>query len=373
MRRITVLATGVGGRSVGHQLLQALSLAGDRYRIVAADASAFSYGLYQVDARRLLPPANSPDYLDAVERLVKAENVAAILPGSQPETAVLAANAARFAGCNVTSHNEAGGNTTSSTLTGHNAAGCQVICNPPNVVALCANKQAVQDWLEANGFAVPRSAPGTQWRRLATQVGFPLVVKPTEDTGGSRGVAIVKDEAEAIAYLQDAPPDRVIFQEYVGDIDSEFTVGVLISKSGAVIDSIVMHRQLVGLSLGVKREIHGKVYGLSTGYSQGFIVRHEQIQRACEDLAIRLGARGPLNIQLRMAAGKVVVFEVHPRFSGSSSIRAQVGFNEPDVLIRNFLFDEPFGRLTYQSDVAAIRGLSNLIVPRSQIGDVPKA
>jgi carbamoyl-phosphate synthase large subunit len=63
----------------------------------------------------------------------------------------------------------------------------------------------------------------------------------------------------------------------------------------------------------------------------------------------------------------VVVFEVHPRFSGTTSIRAAAGFNEVDILIRNFLLNEQFSNIQYQTDVAAIRAFSNILVPRSEM------
>jgi carbamoyl-phosphate synthase large subunit len=119
--------------------------------------------------------------------------------------------------------------------------------------------------------------------------------------------------------------------------------------------------------------IDGHRYTLSSGYSQGFIIKHTLIQEYCEYLAMKLGMRGPANIQCRLVGDEVKVFEVHPRFSGTTSIRAMVGFNEPDILIRNYLFNESFDRLNYQTNVAAIRAFQNLIVPISEINAVPKA
>ena len=64
---------------------------------------------------------------------------------------------------------------------------------------------------------------------------------------------------------------------------------------------------------------------------------------------------------------------MHPRFSGTSSIRASVGFNEPDVLIRNFVLNETFRRLSYQTEVAAIRAFQHAIVPLSAVQAVEAA
>ncbi len=344
-KRVTVLVTGVGGRSVGHQILQALLLCGDKYRVIATDAERFSYGLYQVANRYVVPRAHSPAYLPALRRLVERESVDIILPGTQPEVGILSAA----------------------------ELPCPVLANPASVVKLCSSKEVLYDWLRAHDFGVPASVSGREWQRLVSQHGFPVVAKPTEDSGGSKAVAILNSEQEVRDYLQEMPAEQTVFQEYVGNGETEYTVGVMVSQKGRVIDSIVLHRNLVGITRGLTRRISGREYVLSTGYSQGFIVRHPVIQRVCEDLAVQIGIRGPCNIQLRLAGNRVVVFEVHPRFSGTTSIRAAVGYNEPDVLIQNWLFGVEPASVSYQTDVAAIRAFSHLIVPLADLNAVPEA
>ncbi|HAM71034.1 MAG TPA: carbamoyl phosphate synthase [Verrucomicrobiales bacterium] len=344
--RTNVLVTGVGGRSVGHQILHALLLAPpEAYRPVVTDADPFSFGLYLVPDHHLVPTAASPGYLPALLELIRRERIQVILPGTEPEVRVVSEQRAVL-----------------------EAAGCVVVASPPEPVKLCANKERLYDWLAANGFGVPRSVASTEWRRLVAETGFPIVGKPTEESGGSRGVALLNDESEVERYLGERPlPGQVVFQEYVGSGDGEYTVGVMVSRDGKIIDSIVMHRKLIGLSLGLRRRIDSETYSLSTGYSQGFLIRHPFIQQECERLVLALGLRGPTNIQLRLVEGKVVVFEVHPRFSGTTSIRGSAGFNEPDILIRNFLFGEEFGRLDYRSDVAAIRAFQHVLVPMADL------
>jgi carbamoyl-phosphate synthase large subunit len=41
-----------------------------------------------------------------------------------------------------------------------------------------------------------------------------------------------------------------------------------------------------------------------------------------------------------MAHGIPKVFEINPRFSGTTSLRAMKGYNEPDCLLRKHLFGE---------------------------------
>src|SRR5690349_10298172 len=125
---LTVLVTGVGGRSVGHQILKAHQMLGQRYRIVDTDASSYSYGLYEVASRYVVPPASSPRYFDSIQRLLKQEKIDVILPGTQPEVRFFAAG------------------TTNSSLE------VPVIVNPRPVVELCENKARLYAWLHEQGF-----------------------------------------------------------------------------------------------------------------------------------------------------------------------------------------------------------------------------
>jgi len=50
------------------------------------------------------------------------------------------------------------------------------------------------------------------------------------------------------------------------------------------------------------------------------------------------------------------VFEINPRFSGTTSLRAIAGFNEPDVLIRKYLLKEKVDKINYEEG-HILRGL----------------
>jgi carbamoyl-phosphate synthase large subunit len=167
-RQINVLVTGVGGRSVGHQVLQALLLAGDRYRIICTDGDAYSFGLYEVDSRYVVPLAEAADYCDAIEQIVERERIDVILIGTEAEIPVLLAIRARLA-----------------------ERGCLLIASPPEAVALCSDKGRLYRWLAAQGFGVPGSAGVADWKALVGAVGFPLIGKPARQSGGSRNVAIL--------------------------------------------------------------------------------------------------------------------------------------------------------------------------------------
>ena len=77
---------------------------------------------------------------------------------------------------------------------------------------------------------------------------------------------------------------------------------------------------------------------ISSGISRGDIGRFPEVTAQCKEIAKAIGARGPINIQCRLVDGVVKVFEINPRFSGTTSLRAMVGYNEPDILLRRHVY-----------------------------------
>ena len=47
---------------------------------------------------------------------------------------------------------------------------------------------------------------------------------------------------------------------------------------------------------------------------------------------------GSINIQLKKHKKKFIPFEINPRFSGTTCIRAALGFNEPEMYIESFFY-----------------------------------
>jgi carbamoylphosphate synthase large subunit len=84
MRRI--LVTGAGG-SPAANFVHSLRLAPEHFYVVGTDTSKFHLELAPVDERYLLPGADEPGYLDALNGLIESEGVELVHP--QPEQEVL--------------------------------------------------------------------------------------------------------------------------------------------------------------------------------------------------------------------------------------------------------------------------------------------
>ncbi|MGV8059405.1 MAG: ATP-grasp domain-containing protein [Smithellaceae bacterium] len=343
--KISVLITGVGGGGNGEQILKALRMAEKNYEIIGCDISQYSKGLKYVDIPYIVPRPNDPRYLETIIEICRKHAVKALIPGSEPELLFLSRNREKLL-----------------------AEKIFLPVNPESVIETCMNKSKTFEFFEKNNFLFPETKLLQTLDDARTWNIFPAILKPSVGSGGSSHTYIAqnKDDLTMLSkyMLEGNICLEIIIQEYVGTPESEYTVGVLFDMDGNFINSIAVKRDL---SLALSRRIslpnrtEHKKFGpnlvISSGISQGEIGHFPEVTSKCEEIAAKLGTCGPTNIQCRLYKGDVYVFEINPRFSGTTSLRAMVGYNEPDVLIRKHLLGENIQpRFPYKSGII-VRGL----------------
>lgn len=321
-----VLVTGVGGGGIGEQVVKALRLAGRPYTIVGGDAHPRSLGLGEVDLPVILPLASAPEYVETVLSLCLRLGVRGAYPGSEPELLALSAARARFA-----------------------TEGIALFANSATVIATGLDKAATASFLASHGIGSPRSMVVRTPAELEGVSFLPAILKPNTGGGGSANVFVAQTPAELRLFgtylLENAV--SCLVQEYLGTAADEYTVGVLSDLDGVFVNSIAVRRNILPAFSNRSRvpnrtgnPAFGDQLVVSNGISQGEIGPFPEVTGPCERIAVALDSRGPLNIQCRLVDGEVRVFEINPRFSGTTSLRALVGFNEPDLLYRRHVEGE---------------------------------
>lgn len=346
--KIPVLVTGVSGGGVGRQCIKALKLGKKSYKIIGTDISPLSLGLYAVDKAYLVPKVTEPNYIQTLLDICKKEKAKILIPGSEAELLVVSEKRAEFI-----------------------KEGILPLINNHQVISTCLDKRRTFQFLKKNGFKIPQTYVPKDQRDIKKGLKYPVVVKPYVGSGGSRGVFIAQNPKELkffIEYLikQDV---SVIIQEYIGSPEEEYTIGVLHSLKGQLLGSFALKRLVKG-ALSIKQAVkdyHKDVtYTISTGISQGTADDYPEIRAFCEKVAAALGSTGPLNIQCRKDGEDIYVFEINPRFSGTTSMRALCGYNEPETLIRKHLLKEKIGQMSYKPGVI-LRDLENLYISFSKM------
>jgi len=343
-----VLVTGIGGGGHGEQIIKALRLGTLDYDITGTDMSEACANRPHVNRFSRLPAARANGYLAALTDLARTNQCRAIFHGSEPEMMVL-------------SHAK-------DALEGK---GFYVPVNPPHVLYICQDKMRTVRHLAAKGYAVPESHEITAVEDLNAVRMLPTVLKPSVGGGGSANVFIAQTQSELKLfgrYLLQVYK-RFIAQEYVGTSEQEYTVGVLFGSDGELINSIAIKR-VINNALTIRtcmpnrtgRAELGKELVISTGISQGDIADWAEVRRQCEAIAASLEPRAPVNVQCRLVDGIVVPFEINPRFSGTTSLRALAGYNEPEILIRRDVFGEDIQRRFPYRKISVLRRLDEAIV-----------
>lgn len=340
---IPVVVTGVGGGGVGSQILKALRRSELEYEIHGCDITAASFGLDGLEHTYVVPRADDPAYIDTVLEICRKAGAKVLFYGSEAELWVLSTNRQRFAD-----------------------AGIIVPLNPAHVIDICADKVRTAERLAEMGFAVPEFRSIENLAQIEDFPILPAVLKPATGSGGSANVLLAQDRAElrffASYLLENVGP--FIVQAYVGTPEHEYTVGVMHDLDGNFVNSIAVRRHIGGALSNLLRTPNrsgrpelGPILMLSNGLSQGDIGRFPEVTGPCEKIADQLGVTGPVNIQIRLVGDTVYVFEINPRFSGTTNLRAMVGYNEPDMIVRRHVLGQQLEvRFPYES-ATILRGL----------------
>ena len=343
---IGVLVTGVSGGSIGEQVCKSLLLGRQTYRTVVTNVHRDATQVVLADGREILPVASSDAYIDRLLEVIRRHEVQFVIPGSEPELIKISKHLDAFA-----------------------SSGATALINSPQVIATCIDKQQTMDFLSGHGFHTPRTLIFEEGQNSDVEqpFQFPLIVKPVHGGGGSANTFLAQD-AEELRFFTNylikygAKP---LIQEYIPGAESEYTVGVLHNPKGKLLGTVVLRRQiLAGLSNRLRvanqtgRAELGKVLAVSSGISQGDIVDFEPVRQAAEKMAGAIGSVGPLNIQGRWDGSRFVPFEINPRFSGTTPMRALAGFNEPERLIESVLGLAPDSESGGVKLGSCMRGLS---------------
>jgi carbamoyl-phosphate synthase large subunit len=276
-----VMLTGVGG-IIGQGIIKCLARA--PYRIVGLDASELAAGIYAVPKAYLVPIAQDPGYIDRLLEICEAEEIRYLFPGLDMELPLIAREADRFRDAGVTP-----------------------VLSRLEVIELGDDKLDTVRFLEAHGFPAPRTFDVREGREK--ELGCPLVLKPRKGGSRSQGVHFVQTERDLDLILGQIDRTNYVAQEYVeGD---EYSCGT-INFDGKCLGVLVMRRTL--------RD--GDTH-------KAYVVRDEAIEAYVKKVAEALKPFGPCNFQLRVRDGIPMIFEINPRCSGSSYMRALAGFNEP--------------------------------------------
>ena len=192
------------------------------------------------------------------------------------------------------------------------AAGVPIVGTTPDAIDRAEDRERFQQMIDKLGLLQPRNATARsadQAVELAKEIGYPLVVRPSYVLGG-RAMEIVYKEDELRHYMKTAvqvSDDSPVLLDFFLPNAIEMDVDAVSDGKQVVIGAIMQHIEQAGIHSG------DSACSLPP-YSLCEDVQND-MREVCRKMAIELGVRGLMNVQLALQDDKIYVIEVNPRAS----------------------------------------------------------
>ncbi|HEU4362238.1 MAG TPA: carbamoyl-phosphate synthase large subunit [Mycobacterium sp.] len=191
-------------------------------------------------------------------------------------------------------------------------AGVPVVGTPPEAIDLAEDRGAFGEVLATAGLPAPRFGTATtfeQARRIAADIGYPVLVRPSYVLGG-RGMEIVYDEETLRGYITRAallsPEHPVLVDRFLEDA-IEIDVDALCDGTEVYLGGIMEHIEEAGVHSG---DSACALPPVTLGRTD-----IDKVRRATEAIAHGIGVIGLLNVQFALKDDVLYVLEANPRAS----------------------------------------------------------
>lgn len=354
MKQRTLLLTSVGSL-LSQNILDALEGRRSGLRIIGANSLCEAAGNFRCDRAYLLPPAAEEQaYRQELASLIEREAVDLAIPGRDDDILALA----------------------------------QLRLDRPEwearlLAGTLEAAQAMDDKVKSYAFAqasklpfawtISSDAPDAPQAAalMVARHGFPLIAKPRRGNG-SRGVRILQTVAQLERNL--ARPGMAIQPMY--DLDSD--VGLDLGEGLPFFWGIPESR-LYAAQMLIQRD--GSV-GPGIGFTIAMVAgRCERLTR-CDDADLLAtarayaesiaaqGWRGPFNLELKRDSQQVLqAIEMNGRFTGGTSARRHLGFDELGLTLNHWLGDGtiPLAARPVGEVEVILKSLSDFALPREHV------
>jgi carbamoyl-phosphate synthase large subunit len=191
-------------------------------------------------------------------------------------------------------------------------AGAPIIGTSPDSIDVAEDRERFQKLVKQLGLKQPANATARneeQAVRLAREVGFPLIVRPSYVLGG-RAMELVFNEDDLRTYMHDAvrvSNDSPVLLDRFLDLAIEVDVDAVCDGEGVLIGGIMEHVEQAGVHSG-----DSSCSLPPNSLSQEIQV---ELREQTRKLARALNVVGLMNVQFAIQNGVIHVLEVNPRAS----------------------------------------------------------
>ena len=331
------------GSGVGQSVINSLRLSRLPFRTIGLGTNPFAYGAYDCDAYDYTNSIYDEGFIDNLIEVCLKHEIDLVIPGLDDEAMTYARNAGKF-----------------------EAAGIKAIFAGEELNSLCRDKERMSNDLNKIADVFVRSYRKETLLEFieSGEVTFPFISKPR---GGfaSRGIEIIRCRDD-LANIKD---DSII-QELAVPVKTDPNYDFYMSQ-------IAKNRnpQVAEISIQLVYSPEGRLMGRMFSYnklSNGIPIEivpydSDEVWNTIDQLTptlLRMGLRGPLNIQGRFTEHGLKLFEMNPRFTGITGLRALMGFNEVEACVKEWLgIDRGRNQLRFNYNRFGIRQTADKSIP----------
>jgi len=192
------------------------------------------------------------------------------------------------------------------------ANGTPIIGTSPDSIDLAEDRERFQQMIDKLGLKQPPNKTARSTKegiKLAEEVGYPLVVRPSYVLGG-RAMEIVQNEEDLRTYMQTAvnvSNDSPVLLDRFLDDAIEVDVDAICDGKDVLIGGIMQHIEQAGVHSG-DSACSLPPYSLSDEIQ-------DQLRQQTHDMALALNVVGLMNVQFAIKGDVIYVLEVNPRAS----------------------------------------------------------
>ncbi len=320
----TILITSVGSM-VGQNVLDSLHFNRQNLRIIATNSALEAANNFRCDRTYLVPlAANVEEYITSLSDIIEKEKPDLIIPGRDDDIVILAKLKEQ-----MPKYKE-------NFLTG-----------PEDFAHIMDDKVKSYQFAQKYGLpfapTISSSAQNAkeEVQKLVEKFGFPVIAKPSKGNG-SRGIWVVtnQDQLDRVMNESNYAIQPLFGQENI-ELDTTFGIPFMWEvpeKSLHAVQVLIAKEGEVGPSLGFTSEmVGGKCERVDLNEDPELL----EIANKFASYAAKEGWRGTFNIQFKKDPKHgLQAIEMNGRFSGGTSARYYLGFDEVTWVLKDWLGED---------------------------------
>lgn len=297
-------------------------------KVVVTDCDYLAPVLYIADIGYVVPKIDDKNYLDEIKKIIKKENIGAILSLIDSELSLLAEYKEEL-----------------------EKLGVKVIVSDKESIDICFNKFNMFEFLNKYGFKCAKTYVNIESFNddyKNNKIAFPVFTKPIT---GSASKNIKKvDNIEELNLIMKKNND-ILIQEFLNG--KEFGIDVYIDLISKKVISIF---------------IKDKIKMRSGETDKAVSIIDNKLFNIIEDFVTKLGVVGPIDIDVFKVKDEYYISEVNPRFGGGYLLGYESGENFPLYIKNNLIGYENIKNIgNYKENIFMIKHDTVTIIEKSKL------